>query len=142
MDDVIDRLGRRSQPMYERLLRELRKAHPEPAKIQDGVFGAMMSVSIENDGPVTIQLDSRKFTYDAPKTHPHISGGVERKTGQGSTREPKPKARPAHQLADGGDVTAAATVMEEMSLADEDQSDKGSRVEDDMQSIYSTASAP
>lgn len=26
----------------------------------DGVFGAMMNVKIENDGPVTIQLDSNR----------------------------------------------------------------------------------
>ncbi|OZJ05411.1 hypothetical protein BZG36_02000 [Bifiguratus adelaidae] len=32
----------------------------------DGVFGAMMSVEIVNDGPVTLELDSRKFTYDTP----------------------------------------------------------------------------
>lgn len=28
--------------------------------VQDGKFGAMMQVSIENDGPVTITLDSRQ----------------------------------------------------------------------------------
>uniref|UniRef100_A0A914C1Z1 D-aminoacyl-tRNA deacylase n=1 Tax=Acrobeloides nanus TaxID=290746 RepID=A0A914C1Z1_9BILA len=28
-------------------------------KIKDGQFGAMMSVSIENDGPVTITIDSK-----------------------------------------------------------------------------------
>ena len=38
-----------------------------------------MSVNIANDGPVTIQLDSRKFEYDRPKVHPHISGGKESK---------------------------------------------------------------
>jgi D-tyrosyl-tRNA(Tyr) deacylase len=30
----------------------------------DGEFGAMMVVDISNDGPVTLELDSRKFTYD------------------------------------------------------------------------------
>jgi D-aminoacyl-tRNA deacylase len=29
----------------------------------DGKFGAMMSVSLTNDGPVTFTLDSRKFEY-------------------------------------------------------------------------------
>ncbi|TDL24910.1 D-tyrosyl-tRNA deacylase [Rickenella mellea] len=35
--------------------------HPE--KIKDGRFGAMMSVTLCNDGPVTFTLDSRKFEY-------------------------------------------------------------------------------
>lgn len=29
----------------------------------DGEFGAMMLVNIANDGPVTLELDSRKFEY-------------------------------------------------------------------------------
>uniref|UniRef100_A0A0W0G220 D-aminoacyl-tRNA deacylase n=1 Tax=Moniliophthora roreri TaxID=221103 RepID=A0A0W0G220_MONRR len=29
----------------------------------DGVFGAMMSVSLTNEGPVTLTIDSRKFEY-------------------------------------------------------------------------------
>jgi len=35
----------------------------EAAKIKDGRFGAMMDVSLTNDGPVTFTLDSRKFEY-------------------------------------------------------------------------------
>lgn len=31
--------------------------------LQDGEFGAMMIVNIANDGPVTLELDSRKFEY-------------------------------------------------------------------------------
>ncbi|KAJ2546918.1 D-tyrosyl-tRNA(Tyr) deacylase [Coemansia sp. RSA 1836] len=34
-----------------------------PAKVETGEFGAMMRVSLINDGPVTLQLDSRKFVY-------------------------------------------------------------------------------
>ncbi|QRV87651.1 D-tyrosyl-tRNA(Tyr) deacylase [Ceratobasidium sp. AG-Ba] len=30
---------------------------------RDGQFGAMMSVSLTNEGPVTITIDSRKFEY-------------------------------------------------------------------------------
>ncbi|KAI7864778.1 D-tyrosyl-tRNA deacylase [Spinellus fusiger] len=48
---------------YELFLSKLGKAYC-PTKIQDGKFGAMMSVEIVNDGPVTLELDSRKFTYD------------------------------------------------------------------------------
>ncbi|KAG0167762.1 D-tyrosyl-tRNA(Tyr) deacylase [Apophysomyces sp. BC1034] len=49
--------------MYEQFLQKLDQAY-DPSKIQDGVFGAMMLVDIANDGPVTLELDSRKFTYN------------------------------------------------------------------------------
>lgn len=49
--------------MYTKFLHKLGKAY-KPEKIKDGVFGAMMMVDIVNDGPVTIELDSRKFSYD------------------------------------------------------------------------------
>jgi len=35
----------------------------QPGKIKDGRFGAMMNVSLTNDGPVTFTIDSRKFEY-------------------------------------------------------------------------------
>ncbi|KAJ2229708.1 D-tyrosyl-tRNA(Tyr) deacylase [Coemansia sp. RSA 485] len=38
----------------------------DPLKIQTGEFGAMMKVALVNDGPVTLELDSRKFSYDKP----------------------------------------------------------------------------
>ncbi|CAH0386657.1 unnamed protein product [Bemisia tabaci] len=46
-----------SQPFYEDFLSSLRTAYL-PDRIKDGKFGAMMDVSLINDGPVTIQLDS------------------------------------------------------------------------------------
>ncbi|CAO3676608.1 unnamed protein product [Umbelopsis ramanniana] len=48
--------------MYKKFLDKLGAAY-KPEKIKDGVFGAMMMVEILNDGPVTIELDSRKFVY-------------------------------------------------------------------------------
>ncbi|KAL1933809.1 hypothetical protein VTP01DRAFT_7899 [Rhizomucor pusillus] len=53
-----------AKAMYTKFLEKMGKAY-DPAKIKDGVFGAMMLVDIANDGPVTLQLDSRKFTYDS-----------------------------------------------------------------------------
>lgn len=38
--------------------------------IKDGEFGAMMLVNIANDGPVTLELDSRKFEYLPPTPDP------------------------------------------------------------------------
>ncbi|KAL4418846.1 hypothetical protein ABPG77_004443 [Micractinium sp. CCAP 211/92] len=42
---------------YAAFLEGLRRQHGE-ARVKDGVFGAMMDVSLVNDGPVTILLDS------------------------------------------------------------------------------------
>ncbi|KAG8883505.1 D-tyrosyl-tRNA(Tyr) deacylase [Tulasnella sp. 331] len=54
-----------SRSMYSNLLSRLGELY-DPSKIQDGRFGAMMSVSIMNEGPVTIPIDSRKFEYVQP----------------------------------------------------------------------------
>lgn len=45
-------------PLYEQLIEEFKKY---PVKsVQSGEFGADMKVSLINDGPVTINIDSRK----------------------------------------------------------------------------------
>ena len=44
-------------PMYERLVAEWRA---RGIRVETGVFGAHMKVSLINDGPVTILLDSRR----------------------------------------------------------------------------------
>lgn len=46
-----------SQPFYNRILEQLREAY-KPELIKDGEFGAEMQVLIQNDGPVTVQLES------------------------------------------------------------------------------------
>ncbi|HCW73441.1 MAG TPA: D-tyrosyl-tRNA(Tyr) deacylase [Clostridiaceae bacterium] len=46
-----------AENMYETMVEELRSSG---YKVETGVFGAEMKVLIENDGPVTILLDSRK----------------------------------------------------------------------------------
>jgi len=50
-----------SRVMYGSVLERLGVLY-SPAKIQDGKFGAMMSVSLTNDGPVTFTLDTQKDT--------------------------------------------------------------------------------
>ncbi|KAG0206276.1 D-tyrosyl-tRNA(Tyr) deacylase [Mortierella sp. GBA30] len=52
----------KSKEMYHDFLDRLKKAY-QPDRIKDGEFGAMMLVNIANDGPVTLELDSRKFEY-------------------------------------------------------------------------------
>ena len=44
-------------PLYERFIAELERHLGAP--VQRGVFGADMRVALVNDGPVTIQMDSR-----------------------------------------------------------------------------------
>ncbi|CAF0754261.1 unnamed protein product [Brachionus calyciflorus] len=51
--------GEQSKEFYEKFLEQMKKSY-KPEKIKDGKFGAMMQVNIQNDGPVTIILDSKK----------------------------------------------------------------------------------
>ncbi|XP_073808924.1 D-aminoacyl-tRNA deacylase 1 isoform X1 [Danio rerio] len=46
-----------AQPFYNNMLEQLRETY-KPELIKDGQFGAKMQVLIQNDGPVTIQLES------------------------------------------------------------------------------------
>ncbi len=48
-------------PMYEKMIRELEKDLGK--NIQTGVFGADMKVSLLNDGPVTIIIDSKNKDF-------------------------------------------------------------------------------
>lgn len=45
-------------PLYERVVRRLRD---RGLKVETGEFGAHMDVSLVNDGPVTLLLDSRRL---------------------------------------------------------------------------------
>jgi len=47
-----------AEPLYEKFCRELEHATARP--VGRGVFGADMKVALVNDGPVTIQIDSRQ----------------------------------------------------------------------------------
>jgi D-tyrosyl-tRNA(Tyr) deacylase len=49
-----------AQPMYEEFVNQLQKELSKP--IQTGVFGADMQISLLNDGPVTIIMDSKEKT--------------------------------------------------------------------------------
>ena len=46
-----------AKPMYEDLLAALRNELGND-RVKDGAFGAMMNVSLTNDGPVTLVVDS------------------------------------------------------------------------------------
>ncbi|XP_036334171.1 D-aminoacyl-tRNA deacylase isoform X1 [Rhagoletis pomonella] len=49
--------GDTAQNLYNSFLKRLEK-HYDATKIKDGKFGAYMQVHIQNDGPVTIELES------------------------------------------------------------------------------------
>jgi len=46
-----------SEPLYNQFLEILKKQFP--GKIETGIFGANMKITLLNDGPVTILLDSK-----------------------------------------------------------------------------------
>ncbi|XP_034952057.1 D-aminoacyl-tRNA deacylase 1 [Chelonus insularis] len=46
-----------AEPFYKNFLLELGRKY-KPELIKDGQFGAMMQVSIENNGPVTLEIES------------------------------------------------------------------------------------
>ena len=50
--------GEAAKPLFERVVTLLRR---EGVEVATGVFGAQMRVSLINEGPVTILLDSRKL---------------------------------------------------------------------------------
>ncbi|KAJ1825420.1 D-tyrosyl-tRNA(Tyr) deacylase [Coemansia sp. RSA 2703] len=52
-----------SRDMFDRLVKRLGELYC-PKRVQTGAFGEMMQVALVNDGPVTLTLDSRKFSYD------------------------------------------------------------------------------
>ncbi|GBP59424.1 D-aminoacyl-tRNA deacylase 1 [Eumeta japonica] len=49
--------GEAAKQFYEEFLELLKKSY-KAEKIKDGVFAAYMQVSIQNDGPVTIEIES------------------------------------------------------------------------------------
>ncbi|KAI7835933.1 hypothetical protein COHA_010167, partial [Chlorella ohadii] len=60
---------------YAAFLDRLRQQY-EADRIQDGVFGAMMQVSLANDGPVTFLLDSADPNNQALGSSSSIAGSM------------------------------------------------------------------
>ncbi|KQK03542.1 hypothetical protein BRADI_2g08490v3 [Brachypodium distachyon] len=47
----------KAKPFYTSLVEKFQKSYTNDT-VKDGIFGAMMKVSLVNDGPVTMQVDS------------------------------------------------------------------------------------
>ncbi|KPI94246.1 D-tyrosyl-tRNA(Tyr) deacylase 1 [Papilio xuthus] len=63
----------RSKEFYEQFIQMLREKY-KPDKVKDGVFGAYMQVSIQNDGPVTLEIESPSHTQN--KTPNSLTDGA------------------------------------------------------------------
>ncbi|KAK8776056.1 hypothetical protein V5799_030598 [Amblyomma americanum] len=57
--------GDRSKQFYERFLHKIRAEYREDL-VKDGEFGALMKVDIQNDGPVTLEIESSAFRKAVP----------------------------------------------------------------------------
>ncbi len=83
--------GELSEPMYESFVRLARETYRDD-RIRTGVFGAMMDVSLVNDGPVTIEICSDDVNHQPPKKKTRRGGG---RGAPGQTkRETKPSSGP------------------------------------------------
>ncbi|KAK6902888.1 D-tyrosyl-tRNA(Tyr) deacylase [Kwoniella mangroviensis CBS 10435] len=76
---------------YTSFMDEIKKAY-HPSKIKDGQFGAMMQVSLTNDGPVTILLSSRSST--SSKSTPAPGTTISRSSTPSSTKAKGKSKRP------------------------------------------------
>mmetsp|Transcript_11752 Transcript_11752/g.38674 ORF Transcript_11752/g.38674 Transcript_11752/m.38674 type:complete len:87 (+) Transcript_11752:421-681(+) len=76
--------------LYDGVLQSLREALPASSKVEDGVFGARMLVSLTNDGPVTVVLDSRNGNGIAPVVPALLPPAEEKKQGHQQQQEEEP----------------------------------------------------
>lgn len=69
--------GERSKQFYERFLHKIRSEYREDL-VKDGEFGALMQVDIQNDGPVTLEIESAAFkkVVPVPQERGEPDGGV------------------------------------------------------------------
>ncbi|NXE95999.1 DTD1 deacylase, partial [Menura novaehollandiae] len=102
-----------AESFYNNFLEQLRKAY-KPELIKDGKFGAYMQVHIQNDGPVTIELESPAATVD-PKQLTKLEKQQQRKektrtkVPSESSRErnvPRSKDDPSASSGAEGDVSS------------------------------------
>ncbi|KAH9952144.1 D-Tyr tRNAtyr deacylase-like domain-containing protein [Amylocystis lapponica] len=80
-----------SRQLYSSFLERMGHLY-RPEKIKDGRFGAMMSVCLTNEGPVTFTLDSRKFEYvDQPAADTISRGAKTSKASHATAQAPNEK---------------------------------------------------
>ncbi|KAG1942206.1 D-aminoacyl-tRNA deacylase 1 [Pimephales promelas] len=102
-----------AQPFYNRMLEQMREAY-QPQLIKDGKFGAKMQVLIQNDGPVTIQLESPTGPTDPKQLYKQEKQQQRKEKSRSkgpseSSREkavPRSKADPSASSGADGDVSS------------------------------------
>ncbi|KAF2805039.1 D-tyrosyl-tRNA deacylase-like protein, partial [Mytilinidion resinicola] len=57
--------GVKAKELYQAFFKKVQELH-EPDKVKDGIFAAMMDVTLCNDGPVTIQIDTDPPKMESP----------------------------------------------------------------------------
>ncbi|XP_065562966.1 D-aminoacyl-tRNA deacylase-like isoform X2 [Artemia franciscana] len=62
-----------SKKLYQAFLERVKTLH-KPELVKDGIFGAMMSVQVVNDGPVTVEVISPKVKQSDCKTEINQNG--------------------------------------------------------------------
>jgi hypothetical protein len=77
---------------FSEFVERVKSLHTDPSKVKAGVFGGYMDVALHNDGPVTINLDS-KLMMGTPATKKDSGGSSKR--GEKSSKSAKPAALPA-----------------------------------------------
>merc|ERR1711964_392300 len=89
-----------AKAFYESFLTMVRQYAPE--KVQDGEFGAYMSVSIENDGPVTIDLQSISDAAPPTSTATAAKPVPTKRCNQAKSANPRrePRGTPSDILSD------------------------------------------
>ncbi|KAL8668207.1 MAG: hypothetical protein Q9202_000185 [Teloschistes flavicans] len=73
--------GEQARDLYDRFVAKVQELY-EPKKVKNGVFAAMMQVNLQNDGPVTLEIQ----THPA-KDHNKGVGGEELKVEEKSNYE-------------------------------------------------------
>ncbi|XP_035255898.1 D-aminoacyl-tRNA deacylase 1 [Anguilla anguilla] len=82
-----------AQPFYYSMLEHMRTAY-QPELIKDGQFGAYMQVHIQNDGPVTVELES-----PTGPTDPKMLSKQEKQQQRKEKTRPKPPSDSAREKA-------------------------------------------
>ncbi len=60
-----------ARPFYDEFVKLVKKAH-KADKVQSGIFGAMMTVDLSNDGPVTFILERNAEEEQKPEIKGNI----------------------------------------------------------------------
>lgn len=97
-----------SQPMYEDFLRLLTSKY-KPELVKGGEFGAYMQVHIQNDGPVTLLLESPQFP---PAKERKVQGGAKKDVEKEGT------SQSGSETGKTGSVDTATSLIEDLSTKD------------------------